>query len=892
MVSCERLIYGDVASVLEPKTVCGESVRHNMTQLTGRGVVRVAEGQHQDDLPHWILTAMKCLAHWPNAADSTCNIPNYPGVERDVFKIVREFFTNMPHRLVEDLILNMSLSGQTTSTPHGEERGREGLDKEGSEGIHTPRLNPTRHPEASRLLLSLKLRQLRDYTDFKDDSLYPPERSISQELPLSAPHCLRIPTIASQHTGPHQVPPAAQDVSRPVSVQSGGQERPGSRGPETVRSIKTNDQARRLRREGGGGGGENVKMVAGEELDCLTLPDNCCFETAFTSDSPQTRIIPQKSVDSIHIRVGERQRPKSLAAPPLPPPPGPWDTTANASSASDLFRSSIMSLASRIRDSIKRKHVRDDSASRKRGGRAKGVAASHLRTESGGYVNPSLSGVSHDDTASTVSSEGLGSHGARLAHLRTKSGGFLNLALAPSGDSTDTLDSVPSAPLSARSDPGLLDHWPPAVPCPVPRPVSRPRTLTPSGCLSHSLHSSASGNSLYHSALSHPSREATPTSLSHTSRGATPTSLAPHTPLASPSLLRPVSGMAGIYSSALARVLRDTSTDLYKQLSSSANELSDGWADRTPHTRAALPFGRGGPWRHYHSSPSKRRVGRRRGAQVFWGSKACLPGLLTREGREAAISSARLLLLLLPPVRRRKLHLLLRMMSKMTANEELSLGPDLTTRALVLNTFARSILLCHLEADHDEVLALRVVAFLMDAHTEVMCPPQDLAVLAHRRLNTRHRSMVVYAAAAGERSVTNTYCRQVSPSEYQRQRLTGSQLFLTQLLDQLINNTGKFSAKERKKKLKEFKSLYPEVYRAKFPEEEEPHKPEGKSRMRSLIKLASLTSLTSRGRQEEKEEEEEEKMMKKRMQKKEEEEKMMKKRMKKKMRRRKRRRRK
>lgn len=62
---------------------------------------------------------------------------------------------------------------------------------------------------------------------------------------------------------------------------------------------------------------------------------------------------------------------------------------------------------------------------------------------------------------------------------------------------------------------------------------------------------------------------------------------------------------------------------------------------------------------------------------------------------------------------------------------------------------------------------------------------------------------VVYPAAAGERSVTITYCQQVSPSEYQRQRLTGSQLFLAQLLDQLVENTGKLSAKDRKRKLKE-----------------------------------------------------------------------------------------
>lgn len=58
---CERLVFGDVTSVLEPRLVCGESVRHNMTQLTSRGVVKVMDG-HPEDLPNWILTAMKCLA--------------------------------------------------------------------------------------------------------------------------------------------------------------------------------------------------------------------------------------------------------------------------------------------------------------------------------------------------------------------------------------------------------------------------------------------------------------------------------------------------------------------------------------------------------------------------------------------------------------------------------------------------------------------------------------------------------------------------------------------------------------------------------------------------------------------------------------------------------------
>lgn len=46
-----------------------------------------------------------------------------------------------------------------------------------------------------------------------------------------------------------------------------------------------------------------------------------------------------------------------------------------------------------------------------------------------------------------------------------------------------------------------------------------------------------------------------------------------------------------------------------------------------------------------------------------------------------------------------------------------------------------------------------------------------------------------------------TYCRQVTPEAYEKQKLTGSQQFLEELLDQIVD--GKMSEKEKKKKLKE-----------------------------------------------------------------------------------------
>ncbi|XP_042863645.1 DEP domain-containing protein 1A-like isoform X3 [Penaeus japonicus] len=939
---CERLMFGDTFSVLDPKIVSGDWVHHNMTQVTTRGVVQ-APDSHPDDLPNWILTAMKCMAHWPNAADSSCNIPNYPGVEKDVFKIVRDFFTNMlvpliPYELyealariyigaefldityrspnstggvssfkshdgsydpgsfeesdsVEDLMLNMSICGQQkTSTPNidnennqnGERQAvgngekhfiRQGSSRSLGNGLHTPSLRRSCVMNSSRLQ-SLKLNRLKNYTDFKEDNLYPT-------------------LLEGSHEESRLDAQENQENTRPNSRQSRvSQETSLQKQPETVRSVKTNDQARRIRRENDMKEGiyESRALIRSRDINSVALPENYCFETAFTSDSPQTRIIPQKSVDTIHFKNGERisgflgKRPKSIAVTSLSAIDVRPPEMKNMSTVSDLFKSSIMStnttgeyvsasaqspmnrsrsagnleclsedscvfkatagmfeqpsqnivparsLASRIRDSIKRKHVRDDSVSRKKKNRSRDSKDTskddsgdyqrldRLRTKSGGYMNLALAPLPNPQEDSRSVKSCVSDYqelGSGVSHIRTKSGGFLNLALEPSSDSVDHVETSDtfSGPPTSRSDSSVLDHHSRSIsplyghlsqghnqltaPC---TDFIRRRVITPDGCLSHSL--SSSGCSVYHSAVS--------------SRNSTPN---PGPPLP-PKPLQPVSGMGGIYPKMNPKGTvpnYENVNDLSKQLSASANELSDRWADRTPYGQVP-PYAQGGVWRHYHSSPR----------------------LLTREGKEVAVSSIQLLLLLLEPVRRRKLHLLLRMMSKMSSNEKLCLDQEQTTRALVLNTFTRSILLCDQEADYDEVLSLRIISFLMDNHEEVLRPPQDLSVLVHRRLSEMQRSQIVYGSTVGDRGVTLTYCRQITSKEFERQRMTGSQLFLVQLLDQIVENE-KLSSKERKKKLKEFKSLYPEVYAARFPYEEQ--KVESRSKMKSLMKLASLSSL-------------------------------------------------
>ncbi|KAG7172204.1 DEP domain-containing protein 1B-like, partial [Homarus americanus] len=689
---------------------------------------------------------------------------------------------------VDDLMLNMSICGQQqkTSTPNSDNDNivngerldveasgvfrRQGSSKSLGSGSHTPSVGRNSALNSSKLQ-SLKLRRLKNYTDFKEDNLYPTLLEGSHEG-----SCLG---LLSEN----------QENIKPLLRQSKSpQEFAMQRQPETVRSVKTNDHARRVRRENDGREvvSESAGVVDNKELDNVELPQNCCFETAFTSDSPKTRIIPQKSVDSLHFKNGDRAkkmpkpRPKSIAAPSLTTCEAAADTTRelrNLSTVSDLFKSSIMStntsgeyvtalmhspmnrsrsagnlealnedgishsspesvsahnineivparsLASRIRDSIKRKHVRDDSASKKRSGRSKDKkerddgeyqALDHLRTKSGGYMNLALApvGSNQEDTRSIKSCvSDYRDLGPGLGHLRTKSGGFLNLALMPSNDSVDTVDSTNtfSGPPATHSDAYL-----PGQRCTSISPLygynsksSAPRTeavkrrmITPDGCLSHSL-SSSSGCSVYHSALSSRS----------------------DTPAGPPLPPRNVQPRLHNY---------ENLPDLSKQLSSSANELSDRWADRTPYGQVP-PYAEGGVWRHYHSSPSKRLIGRRKGIEFYYGSKACLPGLLTREGKDVAVGSIQLLLLLLAPVRRRKLHLLLRMMSKMSNNDKLSLDQEQSTRALHPPVY---------EKWTTEVLSLRIVSFLMDNHEEILRPPQDLAVLVHRRLSQIQRSQL------------------------------------------------------------------------------------------------------------------------------------------------------
>ncbi|XP_054162437.1 DEP domain-containing protein 1A-like [Oppia nitens] len=96
-----KQIFFDRFSTLLPKVddfirkdeIISLNLMHNMTRISPNGVVRLTD--KTEDLPHWVMSAMKCLANWPKASGSDSCLPKYPGFENDVFAVVRDYFINI-----------------------------------------------------------------------------------------------------------------------------------------------------------------------------------------------------------------------------------------------------------------------------------------------------------------------------------------------------------------------------------------------------------------------------------------------------------------------------------------------------------------------------------------------------------------------------------------------------------------------------------------------------------------------------------------------------------------------------------------------------------------------------------------------------------------------------
>ncbi|XP_053448604.1 DEP domain-containing protein 1A isoform X1 [Nycticebus coucang] len=193
-------------------------------------------------------------------------------------------------------------------------------------------------------------------------------------------------------------------------------------------------------------------------------------------------------------------------------------------------------------------------------------------------------------------------------------------------------------------------------------------------------------------------------------------------------------------------------------------------------------------------------------------------GLLKPHLERVAIDALQLCCLLLPPPNRRKLQLLMRMISRMSQNVDLpKLHDAMGTRSLMIHTFSRCVLCCAEEVDLDELLAARLVSFLMDHHQEILQVPSYLQTAVEKHLDYLKKGHI---KNPGDGQVTPlpvySYCEQISAQEFDEQKVSTSQAAIAELLETIIKNKN-LPLKEKRKKLKQFQKEYPLIYRKRFP---------------------------------------------------------------------------
>ncbi|XP_041125771.1 DEP domain-containing protein 1A isoform X2 [Polyodon spathula] len=193
-------------------------------------------------------------------------------------------------------------------------------------------------------------------------------------------------------------------------------------------------------------------------------------------------------------------------------------------------------------------------------------------------------------------------------------------------------------------------------------------------------------------------------------------------------------------------------------------------------------------------------------------------GLLQPQLERVAIEALQLCTLLLPPANRRKLQLLMRMISRMSQNVDMPrLHDAIGTRTLMVQTFSRCVLRCEEEVDLDELLATRLVSFLMDHHQEILQVPVYLQNAVQDHINYLKKVQITYPGTGVSATLPMySFCRQISIQEFEQQKLSASQAAIADLLESLLKDKN-LSLKDKKKKLKQFQKEYPEIYHNRFP---------------------------------------------------------------------------
>ncbi|KAM4549123.1 DEP domain-containing protein 1A isoform 2-T2 [Odontesthes bonariensis] len=223
-------------------------------------------------------------------------------------------------------------------------------------------------------------------------------------------------------------------------------------------------------------------------------------------------------------------------------------------------------------------------------------------------------------------------------------------------------------------------------------------------------------------------------------------------------------------------------------------------------------------------------------------------GVLQPQCERIAIEALQLCTLLLPPASRRKLQLLMRMMSRISQNVDMPrLHPAIGTRTLMVHTFSGCVLSSAEDCDLDELLATRLVSFLMDHQQSILSVPEFLlnAISDHIQ-HLRTVQVPVDSVPHNDEGdpvcvpvPMYAFCRQISGAEFEEQKLASSQKAMEELLEILLTDQN-MSEKDRRKKLKQFQKQYPDIYRRRLPSSDR-EKPKIKPPLLTIMKSKTFS---------------------------------------------------
>uniref|UniRef100_A0AAV2KUD2 DEP domain-containing protein n=1 Tax=Knipowitschia caucasica TaxID=637954 RepID=A0AAV2KUD2_KNICA len=216
--------------------------------------------------------------------------------------------------------------------------------------------------------------------------------------------------------------------------------------------------------------------------------------------------------------------------------------------------------------------------------------------------------------------------------------------------------------------------------------------------------------------------------------------------------------------------------------------------------------------------------------------------LLQPHCEHVTIQALQLCTLLLPPASRRKLQLLMRMISRISQNVDMPrLHPAIGTRTLMVHTFSSCVLGSAEEGDLDELLATRLVSFLIDHQQNILSVPEYLlTAIGDHILYLRTVQVPVDSGEAGGDEVCvplpiYAFCRQISGAEFEQQKTETLQQAMEELLDTLLTDQN-ISEKDRRKKLKQFQKQYPDIYSRRVPPTALKNKPKIKPALLNIKK--------------------------------------------------------